>query len=227
MTNIAVLDDDINFLNVIEKKLLNLDNDFKVRCFTNPYDLIDSIDDFKYLLLDIDLPQIDGITLSKKLRNLKISIFFITSYKELMIKAFGKNVEGFILKDDIDRGLEYFFEFVVLQKESKSIEVHTKYNHTKLFLDDILYINYSLRDIEYHLTNNNKILQKNKNLKDIMMSLDENFFLINRSVIINLKHVHDFKNGVVFLKKNHFKVSRRKQKSLMIKLFEKEISDEH
>lgn len=227
MVNIAIVDDDIVFLDMIKKKLLDMDKNLNIICYTKPYDFVENIDNIDYVLLDIDLPQIDGITLSKQLRNNDISIFFITSYKELMMKAFGKNVEGFIVKDDIDNGIEHFLKFIVWKKEKKSLIVNLHNNKIKLYLDDILFINYSLRDIEYYLINNKKIIQKNKNLKDVISLLDENFFLINRSMIINLKYVHDFKNGFVFVRNYHFKVSRRKIKSLVVKLFEKEICNEN
>lgn len=227
MTNIAIVDDDNNFLNIIKMKLLNLDNTLNVFSYKRPYDFIMDIDSIDYVLLDIDLPQIDGITLSKQLRKNDISIFFITSYKELMIKAFGKNVEGFIVKDNLDEGISDFIQFISNNRKENSINVHTLRQEVKLFFNDIIYVQYSLRDIEYHLINNKTILQKNTNLKDILCQLNEKFVLINRDIIINIDFVDDLKNEFVYIRKNKFKVSRRKIKNLRLKLIEREFYSEY
>lgn len=106
---IAIIDDDVYFLNLIKNKLLKLNYNLALECYQDPYEFIEHINDFNYVLLDIEMPEIDGISLAKQLRNNIISIFFITSHEELMIKAFGKNVEGFILKDDLDDGINKFY----------------------------------------------------------------------------------------------------------------------
>lgn len=73
--NIAIVDDDINFLNIVKSKLLNLDYNLSISCIDNPYDFLENINLYNYVLLDIDLPGIDGITISKQLRKNDISIF--------------------------------------------------------------------------------------------------------------------------------------------------------
>lgn len=221
MINIAIVDDDVKFIDILKSKLLNLDNNLNIYCYTKPYEFIDNIDNIDYVLLDIGLPQVDGITLSKKLRNNNISIFFITSYKELMIKAFGKNVEGFILKENIDDGIDNFLKFIYQFKEENSILIPTMNKKVKLYFDEIVYINYSLRDLEYYLSDNKKIVQKNKTIKDILSELTNDFILINRTTIININYVDSFKNDYLFIRNNKFKVSRRKVKQVKILLFER------
>ena len=225
MIDIAIVDDDIIFLNMIKNKLLQVNKNLNIVCYQNPYDFMDKAKQIKFLLLDIELPQIDGISLSKQLRENNISIFFITAHKELMIKAFGKNVEGFILKDCIDDGIINFLKFIDKYQEEQSIVVSTDFGKTKIFLDEILYIDYSLRDIEYHLFNNRKVRQKNTNLKDVMQSLNNDFVLINRNTIVNINYTDDIKNEYIIIRNQKFKVSRRKMKNVKIKLLEMRLSD--
>ena len=226
--NIAIVDDDINFVEMIKMKLLNLDKNLNIYCYTQPYEFIENLQNINYVLLDIELPQVDGITLSKQLRNSNISIFFITSYEQLMIKAFGKNVEGFILKSNMDEGINNFLKFIYQYNEEHSILVSTSSPHKeiKLYFNEIIYIKYSLRDLEYHLMNNKVIIQKNKNLKDIIPKLSNDFILIDRATIINIKYIDNFKNGFLFIRKNKFKVSRRKINQLKILLFEREFDND-
>ena len=226
MTNIAIVDDDIHFLNMLKEKILKLDNNLNIFCYNEPYEFTDNLYNVDYVLLDIDLPQIDGISLSKQLRNSNISIFFITTYEEFMIKAFGKNVEGFIIKDNLDEGIDNFLKFISYNKKNNYVRIHTLQYDINISYNDIIYINYFLRDIEFHLANNKKVLQKNTNLKDIISQLDDKFVLINRDIIVNLDFVDDLKNGFIFIRKNKFKVSRRKIKNIKIKLLERQIYNE-
>lgn len=225
MINIAIIDDDIVFLEKIKKKLLTADNQMHIKCYSRPYDAIDELDNFNYLLLDIDLPQIDGISLAKKLRKKNITIFFITAHEEFMIKAFGRNIEGFILKEDLDQGIQSFVEFISKQKIENSLIVSVLQNKITLSFDEIMVIKYFLRDIEYHLFNNKIIVQKNKNLKDIIINLNNDFIMINRNTVVNIQYVDKLKDGYVYLKKEKFKVSRRKLKELKVKIFERDFNN--
>ncbi|MBM6929633.1 response regulator [[Clostridium] spiroforme] len=224
MINIAIVDDDINFIKMVKKKLVGLEKNLNVFCYTHPFEFIENLNNIDYVLLDIDLPQIDGITLSKQLKNSNISIFFITSYAELMIKAFGKNVEGFILKDDLDRGINNFLTCIKIHENERNLTINYKSQNLKIGYNDILYIKYSLRDVEYFLTNNNKIVQRNTNLKDIYSLLSDEFMLINRSMIVNINYVNELKNGYVYIRNQKYRVSRRKIKFLKIKLLERIIN---
>lgn len=225
--NIAIVDDDIYFLNIIKNKLLSLNSHLSISCFKNPYDFLEKTNEFHYVLLDIELPEIDGITLSKQLRKNNISIFFITSHKEFMIKAFGKNVEGFILKENINQGIYDFLQLIKKHMEEECIKIHINDKKINICFLDILYIYYSLRDIEYHLINNQKIIQKNINLKDVAAQLNDDFVFINRNTLVNINYVNQMKNGCIYIRNKKFEISRRKLKNVKIKLFERRLNHDH
>ena len=226
MINIAIVDDDINFIKILEKKLYILDNKLKIICYTNPFDFIEDVNNIDYVLLDIGLPQLDGITLSKQLRNYNISIFFITEHKELMIKSFGKNVEGFILKENLDEGLSNFIQFVNKNKNSDFFTVLIQHQELRIFFSKILFIQYNLRDVEFIFTNKKRFVQKNVNLKDIIKQLNNDFILINRNTVVNINYIEYLKNNYIYIRGYKFKVSRRKIKNIKIKLLERELNNE-
>lgn len=224
MIDIAIVDDDIHFLNFITDKILKLNNDIKIFSYNNPHDFMNDIDRYKYVLLDIEMPEINGINLSKQLRNNDISIFFITIHKEMMINAFGKNVEGFILKDNIEDGLSNLIDFIDKQEEKKYLNLVINHNEIKIDLCNILSINYSLRDIEYCLTNNKRMIQKNANLKDVQKLLNKDFIQISRNCIVNINYVDYIKNGNLYINNTKYKISRRRMKNLKIRFFERELN---
>ena len=60
-------------------------------CEDNPVDII---------ILDIDMPDINGITLVSKLRETKpdIRVIFVTAYEKYALEAFGVHADGYLLK---------------------------------------------------------------------------------------------------------------------------------
>ena len=60
-------------------------------CESNPADL---------LLLDVNMPDINGIDLAKKVKkiNPSIKIIFVSAYGKYAIDAFGLHADGFLLK---------------------------------------------------------------------------------------------------------------------------------
>ena len=93
---IAVCDDEKN----IRKKLVGMLDEIREICaveleieecndgdvlFNGEYDLI---------LLDIEMPKMNGLLVKERLEKTNTAIVFITSHKELMPDAFGKNVYG-------------------------------------------------------------------------------------------------------------------------------------
>lgn len=223
--NVAIVDDDTYFLNSLKNRLLSYDSNLSIICYSDPYDFMNNIGDVEFVLLDIEMPKIDGISLAKQLRNENIKIYFITSHEELMIKAFCRNVEGFILKENFENGIQEFCHAITKYKEKEYLRINVNQNEIIIYFYEILYISYSLRDVEYHLVSNKTIIQKNINLKNVKNSLNDEFVLINRNTLVNIIYVDKFKNGHIYIRDKKFEVSRRKIKNVKIKLYERRLKD--
>ncbi|OPJ63744.1 response regulator [Clostridium oryzae] len=70
--------------------------------YLNPLDALEESDDISPQLafIDVDMPEMDGITLAEKLmeKNPKINIVFITAYDQYAVKAFDVNALDYIMK---------------------------------------------------------------------------------------------------------------------------------
>ena len=68
---------------------------------------------FDLIILDIELPEIDGIKLSKSVINKKTKIVFLTSTSDRVYEAFGENVLGYLLKsNDIEINVNQLIKFI-------------------------------------------------------------------------------------------------------------------
>jgi DNA-binding response OmpR family regulator len=86
MITIAIVDDEVQILDMLEKFLKRNDN-YSVTTFSNPVQAASSItnDKFDVALVDIMMPQMDGMELLEKIKNnnTKTSVIMMTAYSSL------------------------------------------------------------------------------------------------------------------------------------------------
>ncbi len=161
------------------------------------------------LLLDIEMPVINGFDLLEKLMPVEFAVVFVTAYNEFAIKAFRFNALDYLIKpvniDELKQVIikvekrQHFQtdQLQILQQQFK------KGNITKIaipsqtgviFIDikDIVFVEASSNYSNLVLHDKRKILIS-KTLKDIQPVLEEQQFLrIHRQYIINLNEVKHF-----------------------------------
>ena len=118
---ILIIDDDVDITNLFATYLEY--NEFKVDAYTNPLDALNNIkkDNYDLILLDIKMPQIDGITMYQELMKIddKTTICFITAdilYLQ-QLKETIPNIEKFVIsKPTLLRNLKDKIELLVFEK---------------------------------------------------------------------------------------------------------------
>lgn len=105
---IAVCDDDVNFLKavfspIVEGAVKHAGADAKVSFFTDGRQLLERFakDSFDLVILDIDMPHLNGKELAAELRLLDSSFFlvFATSYRDEVYNTIPYRINAFITKD--------------------------------------------------------------------------------------------------------------------------------
>jgi DNA-binding response OmpR family regulator len=99
--NILIVDDDED-LNNLFKTFLEYDG-YKVNTFTDPIDALYSFrkDAYDLVLLDLKMPNLNGLILSQKLKNIDPALLFcfITAHKEFIehIKRYNLDIEKIVI----------------------------------------------------------------------------------------------------------------------------------
>lgn len=214
---IAILDDDIVFCDSLKNYLLKYN--FDIHIFTNYQNLKETINTYDLLLLDIEMPLINGIDIVNSLSSYSPDVIFVTSHIELMKYCFHRNVIGFVHKDNIKE-----IDDILKKATNKPyLKIKKSGEDFNVLFERIAYIEYSLRDITLHLVNNEQIVLPEKSLVFFLNKLDDRFYQINRNIIVNLDMKPRFNNGRIWIQNAEFMVSRRKQKDLKIKIIERSI----
>lgn len=219
---IAVCEDERIILEIIDSKLKSVlaqikFQEYEIGLFQSGLDLINSKTQYNLILLDIELPDVDGLSLAKKLNDSEIKpiIILITNHKELMewgfhVRAFRyltKPINNHLFNEAIINAINEILlvNTVIITEGGKSI---------LLDLKEIIYIE-SLGEGCCIYTNESKYIRREP-LKYWLNRFPKNEFVqTHRSYIVNLRHVDSIEASLVCMKNgNKAPISVRKRKTL-------------
>lgn len=182
-------------------------------CFNNGLDILDDKEKYDVIFMDIQMPQMDGLTVAKKLREKDSTfiLFFITRLGNLAIKGYDAQALDFLVKPLGYSEFKIKFQraIKVLQKRKNTFTVIAdKYgNIHRLMFDDICYVEVKGHAVTLHCSKED--IEVYGTLKDISSKLDKNvFYQINRYYLVNLLYVTkvDIKESLVYISGGgHFK----------------------
>ncbi len=180
------------------KYLIEKYRDFKiVGEYSNAYDGLTGVIKEKpdIVFIDINMPGISGIKLIESIKDIeeKPMVVFITAYSEYAVKAFELEALDYLVKPIEEKRFSKTISKIMEQKKRENtFEAVVGY-----FENEILV--YKSEDTILFESTNGKIMAefedkkltlKFKNLQEVMETYGkENFFKVNKSIIINLKKI--------------------------------------
>ena len=211
MIRIAILDDEEIYLNEIQElvdsyiksnHILGSVNLFQ-RADLLLYDLQDGIY-YDIYLLDIELQDLNGLSIAKKNRNTLPNsiIIFITSHLQYAIDSFELSIFRYIpkpfLKDKLTNALKDAMKFLSVQSKEIIIIENSSGIH-KIYYDDIIYI-YKEKKYTYLVTTKD-VIKVRRSLNEIYTELNnERFIYIDRGIVVNATHILQIKGNEIGLK---------------------------
>lgn len=156
--------------------------------------------EYDILLLDIEMKKMDGVTLARMIRksNKSVQILFITGYSQYIAEGYDVEALHYLMKpikeekmfDVLDRAV------TKLIQNEKNLLLKLSDEMIKIPLHEIIYIDVNRNYVTIHA---NKDYTLKKTLGEIEKELDEKFFRIGRSAIVNLKYITRITKTEVFL----------------------------
>ncbi len=226
MIKIAICDDEeIDAENVKGKlnEILTAQNILsETQTFLHARDLLvcDDLQTFDLIFLDIDMPEVDGISLAKDIRDKKhkCKIIFITNHEEMVYETFKYEPFRFIRKYKIDEELEEAVVSILKNhfNSSEKIIFETKSGKIKISVDDILYF-----EVQGHsvicVTLKNKYTLKEPLFKIKKQLNEETFLLVHKSYLVNSLHMFSVEQTDIVLKNIDIRIPLSKHRRKDIK----------
>lgn len=214
MIRLAVCDDEQAVLDRVDRFLAayqeKAERCFSVFTFRSPSTLLANIadgDDYDVYLLDIEMPELDGLTLAKAIREKQehAVLIFLTSHNSIVITAESIKLEitRYVNKLTMEEDLPEALDVAIRKAEAQATRylLVTHYHDViRVPFQDILYAHRSKRLTELVLKDSSTV-PDGRALSVVYQALDDQRFVyIEQGCFVNLDHVTRVKGSEVFLK---------------------------
>ena len=176
--------------------------------------MLEQSETIQIAFLDIEMPQIDGIELGKRIkeRNPRCRVIMATGMVERFKEAFQIQALRFVtkpfMKNEVEEALEAAIEGIFF---TKKIEVYAERNRFEIPEEEIIYIKAYNGYSEFCV--GEKCFRRDCSLRELEEILNERIFArINRDVIANLSFVKHYSEDRVVVGVKEFRISRRRKK---------------
>ncbi len=202
---VAVCDDEKRFRDDIAGRIDKLYSslDVIVDSFSNGRKLIEAFDRKPYdlIFLDIEMPEMDGITLAKKLREKsdKVFIVFLTGHVEYALQGYEVNALRYLTKPVQEEKLIEVMRFVSDRLTEKR-QIRIKVDGEELFINvsDIIYMEAENQYIMIYTVDGNYLVRYN--ISDYEKELkSDGFYKAHRSYLVSLGKVKKLSRGNVIM----------------------------
>lgn len=236
MLKIAVCDDDKLYIENTLKPLLSRAQRIsgvmtEIEFFTDGNVLLDEYKNHKnydIVVLDIDMPSINGKELAQRLRALDRNLFiaFLSAYKEEVYDVIPLNICAFIPKEyDKEKCLNELIKLLRKYEEEKPAQKlfgvleSGRSALIRLNPDNILFIR-SAKGIVSIYTTGGELISMERSLKKLENELSNcGFYKICSNILVNVNKVYEVLETEIILNDNtHLPISRRRRKELLVQL---------
>ena len=156
--------------------------------------------DYDILLLDIEMGEIDGVSLAKHLRreNETLQIIFVTGYSDYISEGYEVAALNYLMKPVKEDKLLAVLDRAAdrLHKAERVLTLELGGEIVRVPLRRIRYIDVCLNYATVHAQKDYTV---KKPLGEIAAALDERFYRVGRSAIVNLTYVSRVTKTDIFL----------------------------
>lgn len=201
MIKVAICDDQEIILKKQQMLISEAFNVLEIKCeieiFTSGAQLIESKNAYDLIFLDIDMPDLDGLSAASTLRSEEdeVLIIFVSSLKEKVFDTFKVRAFDFLVKPlSYNQIAEVIVNAVKEIKRQSEDYMLFDIHHGKQLsipLQDLIYIETNQRGTKLHLRDS--VYESPMKLSDLEKELSEkDFYKIYTSFLVNFRHVRDY-----------------------------------
>ena len=218
-----IVDDEPKAIELLKSYLTHFNSIELVATFRNGLKAFEYVskEPVDLILLDINMPHISGISLSKMLPE-KIKVIFTTAYSEYAVESYEIQAVDYLVKPislerftkSISRVLS--LKTTIIKKENEVVFVKSGFETFKLDKAAILYLEKEGNYMNYHCRNQSVLARET--IQEAFEKLPDNFIQTHKSFIVNLENVTSFTNNELTIGKEKIPLSETYKNEVLNKL---------
>ena len=225
MVNIAIVDDEINEIRILQRYLVRFSQDksilFRYTVFRDGKELLAGYkpNEFDVIFLDIEMREIDGLKTAEKIRENddETILIFVTQMAQYAIQGYKVDAADYMVKPIDYYSLELVMRKVIKRlskKKEKTITVTAGYESSVINISELYYIEV----FDHYLTDHVRggdITAKGR-LGDVEKELKSSgFYRLSRCYLINMQHIRAIRKSGILVGEVELELSPSKKKELM------------
>lgn len=175
---------------------------------------------FDIVLMDIEMPGMDGMETARNLRKIdgKVILIFVTNLAQYAVSGYEVDALDFIVKPVNPQSFVMKMRRAITRTTKKTedmIQVRTDRENTYLMVSAIKYLEVSGHYVIYHTTGGD--LSEYTTMKEAMRKIEKPFFArCNQSYLVNLRYVTAVKKDTVIVDGDELTISRPQKKKFLM-----------
>ena len=221
---IAIVEDNAEYIETlksyIERYAKENDLSIAISMFQNGERIVNDFkSDYDIIFMDIEMPVMNGIEASTKIREIDTEcvIIFISNYAQYAIKGYSVNALDYLTKP-LDYALfKNTMAKAVLKVQSKqhqTICIQSNSETYRIDINEITYIEVYKHRVTFHTTKDNYDMRGT--LQDVEKQLPNNQFVrCNSGIIVNLKYVTGILKDSLVVFNEELPIARSRKKDVL------------
>lgn len=204
---IAICDDEIKYVNDAERHLKQYFSEHGLTLnlykYSNGTDLLNSNKNFDIVFLDIEMPDINGIELGKKLQssNPDLVLIYITAYNHYLDDALDLGITRFFDKPIDSKRFYKGLDKAIEKLDKTEIQIHLKDSNNGIAtvrMNDIIMVEIENRKTK--ITTKDTVYHSKSNIKSWRERLNKSYFESpHNSYIVNTNYITYFCKEYIIL----------------------------
>lgn len=223
----VIIDDESVAIQIIKTHISKIPSLTLVDSFNNAIDAFECLrkNDIQLIFLDINMPDISGISFAKSI-NKSIKIIFTTAYRDYAVEGFELQAVDYLLKpisfDRLLKAVNNYFEIhsTIVTPEIKSLAkkdfmfVRSNRKMQKIDFEDIIYIESYSDYLKIHLSKTTIVTRETISAIEARLP-NQHFIRIHRSYIVSIKNITSFNHEEIHIQNTFLTISRSYKKDVL------------